>query len=172
MTNEEMKNGLSKAGIATADIEKFTSKYDAEKITEIVENASSPKEAFENLHAFYPELKVEDLQKHCDFIADQLNINQKIDPEEKIELTEEELENVSGGGWKELNYGWKMLIVGAALSVLFAGVGIAMSASAGSFAATAAAGTAGKALAFDILLGVGGGYIASPFATNIIEDID
>ena len=58
MTNEEMKQALAKGGIATADIEKISDKYDAEKITEIVEGANNPKEAFEAIHNFYPDLEM------------------------------------------------------------------------------------------------------------------
>ena len=39
MTNEEMKMAFAKSGVAEADIEKISEKYDAEKITELVETA-------------------------------------------------------------------------------------------------------------------------------------
>ena len=123
MTNEEMKQALAKGGVSTADIEKISSKYDAEKITEIVEAASSPKEAFENLHAFYPELEVEALQKQCDFVMEQIEAAMKEKKKnEAVELTEEELENVAGGGffssigdWFKDN--WKTVAIGAAIVV-------------------------------------------------------
>ena len=54
MTNEEMKMALAKDGLTAADIENVSEKYNAEKITEIVDGASNPKEAFEALHNFLP----------------------------------------------------------------------------------------------------------------------
>ena len=43
MTNEEMKMALAKGGVTAAEIEKVSEKFDAEKITELVEAASTPK---------------------------------------------------------------------------------------------------------------------------------
>ena len=123
MTNEEMKQALAQGGIATADIEKISDKFDAEKITEIVEGASSPKEAFENIHAFYPELEVEKLQKQCDFVQQQVEASLKEQKQsEAVELTEEELENVAGSGWFSdvgswFKNNWKAVAVGAAIVV-------------------------------------------------------
>ena len=123
MTNEEMKMALAKGGVAEADIEKVSDKFDAEKITEIVEGASSPKEAFENLHAFYPELEVEKLQKQCDFIQEQVEAAMKERKQnEPVELTEDELENVAGGGWFDsvgnwFKENWKTVAIGAAIVV-------------------------------------------------------
>ena len=77
MTNEEMKQVLAKNGLAEKEIEKVSDKFDAEKITEIVDGASNPKEAFEALHNFYPELEVEKLQKQCDFVMEQVEAAMK-----------------------------------------------------------------------------------------------
>ena len=89
MTNEEMKRALEKGGVAEADIEKISDKFDAEKITELVEAASTPKEAMEALHAFYPELEVEALQKQCDFVMEQVEAAMKgQENAEPMELTE------------------------------------------------------------------------------------
>ena len=118
-----MKQALAKTGVATADIEKISDKFDAEKITEIVEDSSNPKEAFEALHAFYPELEVEAMQKQCDFVVEQLEAAMKEKKQgEPMELTEDELENVAGGGWfsdwfNGLSSGWKKVVVGAAIVV-------------------------------------------------------
>ena len=138
MTNEEMKMALAKGGVAEADIEKVSDKFDAEKITEIVEGASSPKVAFENLHAFYPELEVEKLQKQCDFVQQQVEASLKEQKQsEAVELTEEELENVAGGGWFSdvgswFKNNWKAVAVGAAIVVgtalICTGVGAAIGA--------------------------------------------
>ncbi len=125
MTNEEMKMEFAKSGVAEADIEKVSEKFDAEKITELVEVANTPEEAFAAIHAFYPELEVEALQKQCDFVKEQVEaaINeQKQKQNVPMELTEEELDNVAGGGffdsvgsWFKKN--WKQVAVGAALIV-------------------------------------------------------
>ena len=119
MTNEEMKKALAQGGVAVADIEKVSDKFDAEKITEIVEGASSPKEAFENLHAFYPELEVSKLEAQMNFVQEQLEAATKGQSEnEPVELTEKELEMVSGGGfcdWWSKN--WKKVAIGAAIVV-------------------------------------------------------
>ena len=140
MTNEEMKQVLAKGGVAEADIEKVSDKFDAEKITELVEAASTPKEALEALHAFYPELEVEALQKQCDFVMEQVEAamkGQRQENAEPMELTEEELDNVAGGGffdsvggWFKKN--WKKVAIGAAIVVgaalVCTGVGAAVGA--------------------------------------------
>ena len=119
MTNEEMKMALAKDGLIATDIEKISEKYDAEKITEIVEAASTPKEAMEALNAFYPELEVEALQKQCDFVMEQVEAAMKgQENAEPMELTEKELDMVSGGGigdWFKKN--WKKVAIGAAIVV-------------------------------------------------------
>ena len=123
MTNEEMKRALAKSGVSTADIEKISEKYDAEKITELVEAANTPEEAFAVIHEFYPELEVEALQKQCDFVKEQVEaaLNEQ-KHNEPMELTEDELDNVAGGGffdsvgsWFKNN--WKAVAVGAAIVV-------------------------------------------------------
>ena len=123
MTNEEMKQALANGGVSTAEIEKVSDRFDAEKITELVEEANTPEEAFAAIHEFYPELEVEALQKQCDFVKEQveaaLNEQKQSEP---MELTEDELDNVAGGGffdsvggWFKKN--WKAVAVGAAIVV-------------------------------------------------------
>lgn len=73
MTNPEMEAILTKGGISAEDVEKISGKFDVEKITEIVEASSSPKDAFEAIHSFYPELEVEKLQAQMDFVKDQID---------------------------------------------------------------------------------------------------
>ena len=123
MTNEEMKMALAKDGLTAVDIEKISEKYNAEKITELVETANTPEEAFAAIHAFYPELEVEALQKQCDFVKEQVEavLNEQ-KHNEPMELTEDELDNVAGGGffdsvgsWFKNN--WKAVAVGAAIVV-------------------------------------------------------
>ena len=123
MTNEEMKKALAKGGVSTADIEKVSDKFDAEKITELVEAASTPEEAFAAIHAAYPELAVSELEKQCDFMREQFEATLKEQKKgETVELSEDELDNVSGGGffgdvgnWFKNN--WKAVAVGAAIVV-------------------------------------------------------
>ena len=123
MTNEEMKRALANGGVSTADIEKVSDRFDAEKLTELVETANTPEEAFAALHAVYPELEVESLQKQCDFVKEQVEaaLNEQ-KHNEPMELTEDELDNVAGGGffdsvgsWFKNN--WKAVAVGAAIVV-------------------------------------------------------
>ena len=147
MTNEEMKMALAKGGVSTADIEKVSDKFDAEKITEIVEAASTPKEALEALNAFYPELEVEKMQEQMDFVQSQFEAAVKGEKSsEAVELTEEELDNVAGGGfcdWWSRN--WKTVAIGAAILAGTVLICTGVGAIAGSFvtasAASAAAGT-------------------------------
>ena len=123
MTNPEMEAILTKGGISAEDVEKISGKFDVEKITEIVEASSSPKDAFEAIHSFYPELEVEKLQKQCNFVMEQVEAAMKDHKQnEPVELTEDELENVAGGGlfdsiggWFKDN--WKKVAVGAAIAV-------------------------------------------------------
>ncbi|WP_296321871.1 hypothetical protein [Treponema sp. UBA3813] len=147
MTNEEMKMALAKGGVSTADIEKVSDKFDAEKITEIVETASTPKEALEALNAFYPELEIEKMQEQMDFVQSQFEAAVKGEKSgEAVELTEEELDNVAGGGfcdWWSRN--WKTVAIGAAILAGTVLICTGVGAIAGSFvtasAASAAAGT-------------------------------
>ncbi len=122
MTNEEMRTVLAQSGFAVAEIDKIQEKFDADKITEIVEGAANPKEAFESIHAFYPEIEVSKLEEQMNFVQDQLEAAFKAqDKHETVELTENELELVSGGGffsWIKDN--WKKVVVGAAVVVVAA----------------------------------------------------
>jgi len=140
MTNEEMKKALAKGGVTAADIEKVSGKFDAEKITELVEAASTPKEALEALHAFYPELEVEALQEQMDFVQSQFDAAAKGEKSsESIELTEEELDMVSGGGigdWFKKN--WKKVAIGAAIVVGAALIGTGVGAVVGAAVETIA----------------------------------
>ncbi len=128
MTNVEVKKIMEESGISAEDIKKFQNKFDAEKITETVNNASSASEAFNALNKLYPELKVENLKKQCDFMMDQtLAALEEAKKKGPTELSQEELENVAGGGffsdvgnWFKNN--WKTILVGAAVLVACAAV--------------------------------------------------
>ena len=120
MTNNEMKSILVKSGLTEADAEKATEKFDAEKISDIIDAAHSPEEAFKNIHDFYPELEVDKLQEQCDFIQSQLEASMNGNKEmATFELSEKELDMVSGGGigdWFSKN--WKQIVTGAVLTVV------------------------------------------------------
>ena len=175
MTNEEMKQALAQGGIATADIEKISDKFDAEKITELVEAANTPEEAFAVIHEFYPELEVEALQKQCDFVKEQveaaLNEQKQSEP---MELTEDELDNVAGGGffdsvggWFKKN--WKAVAVGAAIVVgaalVCTGVGAGVGAAITYFTSHAALSAMGASLSYSTFALVAG-YTCTPILTG------
>ena len=184
MTNEEMKMALAKDGVAEADIEKVSEKYNAEKITEIVEAASTPKEALEALHAFYPELEVEKMQEQMDFVQSQFDAamkGQRQENAEPMELTEEELDMVSGGGigdWFKKN--WKKVAVGAAIVVgaalIATGVGAVVGAAVETIAVEAATAYAvygiGTAATAAVGAGIGAVIGTACGVITVIEDAD
>ena len=72
-------------------------RFDLKKIEEIVGSASNPRDAFEKLHAVFPELEVEKMQEHMDFIQSQIESVVKGEKTEvPLELTEQELDMVAG----------------------------------------------------------------------------
>ena len=138
MTKEELRVTLENNGFSAENIEKIQNKYDVEKITEIVDGCSSPKEAFEALHNEYPELAVEEMKKRCDFTMEQIAAAMKEKkPEGLVELTMDELENVAGGGvfdaigdffknnWKKILIGTAIVVGAAALGAVTFGAGMA-----------------------------------------------
>ena len=56
MTNAELKEAFGKIGVSAEETNKVLERFDAEKISEIVEEANTPEEAFEAIHKAYPEL--------------------------------------------------------------------------------------------------------------------
>lgn len=108
MTNEEFKVCLKKNGASEAEIEKITANYDIEEAERIIDAASSPREAFENIKKRFPEFDADEAMKKMDEIQRQLNEAAK---EEKtgapVQLTTEELDMIAGGGWWSDN--WKRL---------------------------------------------------------------
>ena len=134
MTNEDLKTVLIENGVAEKDYEKIADKVDVSKISQIVEATSSPKEAFEALHAFNPALEIEELQKKCDFVIEQARTAAMQTKGATIELTEQELDSVAGGGlfdwFSNLSPTWKGVIIGVAVgavcTIAFAGIGTAI----------------------------------------------
>ncbi len=136
---------MYRGGVSPEVAEAFAEKFDAEKISQIVEGAANAGEAFEKLHEAYPEFEVKDLQKQMDFIQGQFEAAYKAQKtDEAVELTEEELDHVSGGGlWDWCKSNWKTIAIGAAIVVgaalicsgVGAGIGAAMTASAANAAA-------------------------------------
>lgn len=160
MTRTELKEFWKVAGVSEKEAQVVESKYNVDTITDIVERSENPREAMEALHAYYPQLEVEDLQKQMDFIQDQMEAAlEEKKRNASLELTEEELSNVNGGGffgsignWFKDN--WKKtlvvgaLVVGAALVVT--GVGCVAG---GVIAATAASATSSTGMG--LMLGGG-----------------
>ena len=177
MTNVEVKKIMKESGLSSEDIKNFQNKFDAEKITEVVNNASCASEAFKAINELYPDLKVEELKKQSDFMMGQIAAAvEEAKKKGPVELSTEELENVAGGGffsdvgnWFKNN--WKTILVGAAVVVAVAaasaltagafcavvgGVCISMS-GAGTFLAGAAFGASvglGAGACFGALMGV------------------
>ena len=168
---------MKESGLSSEDIKNFQNKFDAEKITEVVNNASCASEAFKAINELYPDLKVEELKKQSDFMMGQIAAAvEEAKKKGPVELSTEELENVAGGGffsdvgnWFKNN--WKTILVGAAVVVAVAaasaltagafcavvgGVCISMS-GAGTFLAGAAFGASvglGAGACFGTLMGV------------------
>ncbi len=169
MTNMEMKTILEKNGLSAADVEKISGKYDAEKITELVESSACPREAFEKIHQFYPEVEVAELEKQMDFVQSQLEAAWNTENKEEVqELSENELDMVAGGGFFSwISDNWQKVAVGVTTGILCAatcGVG-GMLLGAGlacAFVGTSAAITAGGIIGGCVGAGVGffgGGYV-------------
>ena len=138
MTNAEVRETFGKMGLSAEDTDKVLERFDAEKITEIVEGTNSPDEAFEAIHKAYPELEAGKMKEQLDFIREQMEAAAKEHKEKNpVELTEGELEKVAGGGfwgdvgaWFKKN--WKAVAVGAAIVVGAALIGTGIGAAIGS----------------------------------------
>jgi len=122
MANTEMKKIWKDLGLTDEGVKKMEERYDLDLMKEIVGAAKTPKEAFENLHAVYPELEVSEMEKKCDFYKDQIDQCLKEKAVEKSELSDSELESVAGGGffssigdWFCDN--WKAVAISAAIVV-------------------------------------------------------
>lgn len=171
MTNTEMKTLLAQNGVAEKDVEKVAERFNAEKITEIVEAADTIEEAFENIHAFYPALEVAKLQEQMDFVQEQIEAAVNgTNTKTPLELTENELEMVNGGGlfnsignWCKKN--WKALAITAAVVgavVLTAGTGCLIAGAAMTMAAPTIGGVAVGATATSLTLGgIGLGFLGA-----------
>ena len=161
MTNAELKEAFGKIGVSAEDTNKVLERFDAEKISEIVEETNTPEEAFEAIHKAYPELEVEKMKEQVNFFRDQLETAAKEYKEKKpIELTEGELENVAGGGfwgdvgdWFKKN--WKAIAVGAAIVVGAALIGTGIGAAIGSTMFTFVEVLGGMGFAMGTLAGPG-----------------
>ena len=100
MTNAEVRETFGKMGLSAEDTDKVLERFDAEKITEIVEGTNSPDEAFEAIHKAYPELEAGKMKEQLDFVREQMEAAAKEHKEKNpVELTEGELEKVAGGGF-------------------------------------------------------------------------
>ena len=181
MTNAEYRKILEENGISAEDIKKIQDKFDAEKITETVENAVSPDEAFKALHDLYPELKIEELKKQSDFMMGQIAAAvEEAKKKGTIELTTEELDSVAGGGifsdignWFKNN--WKVILVGAAVIVACAAASALMIGAGGALfagidAVLTGADTFLNGAAFGASVGASGGAIMGGMC-GVVADI-
>ena len=131
MTNNELKKALESTGMKAADVEKACDCCRVEKLTKIVEKASSPDEAFKALKKEYPEMDLKSAYSDYDFYTKQVEAaekqakNKSADSQQNgkaLELTDAELEMVAGGaGGSGFNY--KALLVGIAIAIGAAVVG-------------------------------------------------
>ena len=138
MTNEQMKTALAQEGVSTEVIERFTSRVDVEKISDIVDAAANPREAFENIKSVYPELDVDEAMKQMDFVQSQIEAAANTEENSvPLELTEDELDKVSGGGWFDID--WKKLAKAVGVGLLGAVGGAILGAGAGCIFAAAGA---------------------------------
>lgn len=139
MTNTEVRKILEKNGLSAQEIKLLQDKFDFEKINDTVKKASNPSEAFEALHKLYPELKVEKLKNQSNFMMSQISAAvDEVKQKGPMELSQEELENVAGGGifsdignwfsnhWKEILVGAAIIVAGAAVTSLTLGAGGAL----------------------------------------------
>lgn len=93
-----MEKAIKEAKITAEDIKKASEKYDLEKISEVIRQAASPEEAFETIHALYPEFEVDLIKKQYERVQEEIKETilerKNADPNE---LTQQELESVVGG---------------------------------------------------------------------------
>ena len=161
MTNADVKEAFGKMGLSTEDTDRVLERFDAEKITEIVEGTNSPDEAFEAIHKAYPELEVGKMKEQVDFMREQMEAAVKEHKEKApVELTQSELENVAGGGfWSDvgtwLTKNWKAIAVGAAIVVGAALIGTGIGAAIGSTMFTFVEVLGGMGFAMGTLAGPG-----------------
>jgi len=160
MTKEEVRVYLNKMDVSEKTIRDFEEKYDVEVITRLVDESSDPKEAINSIHRYYPELQVEELNKQCDFIAQQIKAGMDSKNGKIQELTEDELSNVAGGGlfdwFSDLSNGWKAVIIGATVGLAVAGLTIGIGAALGCFSAAASSSLAGGSTVIGTALILGG----------------
>ena len=175
MTNAEMKTIMAKSGVSTEVVNKISDKFDFEKINEIIEGANEPEAAINAIHDFYPELEISKLQEQLDFVHGQFEkAYEEQKSKEPVELTENELDHVSGGGfsdwWNNLGKGWKVALTVAAVIVgttlVCTGIGALGGAAAGALGV--GAGVAGEAAYGAVLTGTIG-FIGSSVVTGLTE---
>ena len=128
MTKADVKIWADKVGMSKEVLEKLESKYDVEKMTDVVERSSNPDEAIKAIHELYPDIDATELKKQYDFYEAQFNASEeKLD--KPMELTDGELENVAGGAANWWSRNWKKFVVGLAIAVagvlLGGGLGLA-----------------------------------------------
>ena len=157
MTKADVKVWADKVGMSKEDLEKLESKYDVEKMTDVVERSSNPDEALKAIHELYPDIDATELKKQYDFYSDQFNASEeKLD--KPMELTDNELENVAGGAASWWSRNWKKLIVGLAIAV--AGVALGVGLGLGGIVAVKTA----------VMIGIGGAAAGAAIGSMVIGD--
>jgi len=122
MTNSEMRTILLQNGVSSKEIENVLENIDAQKITYIVEAASTPESAFEAIHAFYPDLEVSKMQEQLNYVQAQFEAITNEKKTEEDDFNEKELEMIATGGfcsWFKSN--WKKVAIFAAVGVASGG---------------------------------------------------
>jgi len=111
MTKDDFKTEMQKTGISLAV---------AEKLSEIIESSDTPCEAMKLVHAFCPQFEIGELQKQFDLVSQQAGFSGCEFSEGTFELTEDELDCVTGG-WKNIFSAALHIVAEMAVDGLLAG---------------------------------------------------
>ena len=115
-------------GVDTQALADFETQYGVEEIQKIVASCDTMEEACQKLCEKFPSLKYEDLKKQFDeYVAKAQENDGDSESEEIVDLDEDDLEAVAGGGigsWLKKN--WAGLVVGAAVTVACTAIGAPM----------------------------------------------
>lgn len=137
MTKDDFKTEMQKTGISPAV---------TEKLSEIIESSDTPCEAMNRVHAFCPQFEIDELQKQFDLVSQQAGFSGCEFSEGTFELTEDELDCVTGGwcGWKNIFSAALHIVAEMAVdSLLAGGVGVVCGGSVGAVIGMAAGATVG-----------------------------
>lgn len=93
-----MEKKIKEVAITKEDVKKASEKYDVSKFAEIINQSSSPEEAFKAIHDLYPEFEIDLMKRQCECVIDELkeSIMENNHASAK-ELSQEDLESIVGG---------------------------------------------------------------------------